>query len=93
MEINHGQTDSKGVFYIGEKHKPLAEMTYSKAGTETLIIDHTQVSDELKGQGAGKQLVTAAVNYARSNGIKIIPLCPFARSVFEKVKEFRDVLK
>lgn len=93
MEIKHDQTDSKGTFFIGEKDKPLAEMTYSKAGAETIIIDHTQVSDELKGQGAGKQLVTAAVKYARTNGIKIIPLCPFARSVFEKVKEFRDVLK
>lgn len=92
MEIKHNQTDSK-VFYIGEKDKPLAEMTYSKAGAETIIIDHTQVSDELKGQGAGKQLVTAAVEYARTKHIKIIPLCPFARSVFEKVKEFRDVLK
>lgn len=93
MEIKHDQTDSKGTFFIGEKDKPLAEMTYSKAGAETIIIDHTQVSDELKGQGAGKQLVTAAVEYARANGIKIIPLCPFARSVFEKVKEFQDVLK
>jgi uncharacterized protein len=93
MEIKHAQTDTKGVFYIGEKNKPLAEMTYSKAGAETMIIDHTQVADELKGQGAGKQLVTAAVEYARGNGIKIIPLCPFARSVFEKVKEFGDVLK
>ncbi|HEY0651780.1 MAG TPA: GNAT family N-acetyltransferase [Chryseosolibacter sp.] len=93
MDIKHDQTDSKGVFFIGEKNKPLAEMTYSKAGAETIIIDHTQVSDELKGKGAGKQLVTAAVDYARQNGIKIIPLCPFARSVFEKVTEFRDVLK
>lgn len=93
MEIKHEHTETKGVFFVGEKQKPLAEMTYSKAGTETIIIDHTQVSDELKGKGAGKQLVSAAVEYARKNNIKIIPLCPFARSVFEKVQEFRDVLK
>jgi uncharacterized protein len=93
MKINHDQTETKGSFYVGEKNTPLAEMTYSKAGSDTIIIDHTQVSDELKGQGAGKQLVTAAVDYARQNKIKIIPLCPFAKSVFEKVKEFQDVLK
>lgn len=68
-------------------------MTYSKAGNDTIIIDHTEVSEALKGKGAGKQLVTAAVEYARQNGIKIIPLCPFARSVFEKVREYHDVLK
>jgi predicted GNAT family acetyltransferase len=93
MEILHDQTVSKGMFFVGEKTKPMAEMTYSKAGRETIIIDHTQVTDALKGQGAGKKLVTAAVEYARENKIKIIPLCPFARSVFEKVKEFQDVLK
>lgn len=93
MEIKHDQTESKGSFYIGDKKKPLAEMTYSKAGKETIIIDHTEVSEELKGKGAGKQLVTSAVEYARANGIKIIPLCTFAKSVFDKVADFRDVLK
>lgn len=93
MEIHHDQTATKGIFYIGEKNKPMADMTYSKAGVDTIIIDHTEVSDALKGKGAGKQLVTAAVDYARQNKIKIIPLCPFAKSVFEKMKEFQDVLK
>jgi predicted GNAT family acetyltransferase len=37
-------------------------------------------------------LVSAAVDYVRKNNIKIIPLCPFAKSVFDKVKEFQDVL-
>lgn len=93
MEIQHNQTETKGSFYVGEQKNPLAEMTYSKAGSDTIIIDHTQVSDALKGKGAGKQLVTAAVEYARKNQLKIIPLCPFAKSVFEKVKDFQDVLK
>jgi hypothetical protein len=53
---------------------------------------YTQVSDELKGQGAGKQLVNEAVEMAREKGIKILPLCPFAKSVFDKIKEFNDVL-
>ena len=93
MEIHHDQTATKGSFFIGKKSAPLAEMTYSKAGNDTIIIDHTQVSETLKGQGAGKQLVSASVDYARNNKIKIIPLCPFAKSVFEKVKDFQDVLK
>ena len=39
-----------------------------------------------------KQMVAKAVEYARENKVKIIPLCPFAKSVFDKVPEFRDVL-
>ena len=92
MEIKFEQSDSKGAFYVEENGQRLATMTISKAGDKTLIIDHTEVSDVLRGKGAGKQLVSAAVDYARKNNIKIIPLCPFAKSVFDKVKEFQDVL-
>ncbi len=87
--IEHG---SKGAFIIKGDNERLAEMTYSKAGDKLIIIDHTEVSDALRGKGAGKQLVTAAVEYARKNQIKILPLCPFAKSVFDKTPEFNDVL-
>ncbi|HAC25160.1 MAG TPA: GNAT family N-acetyltransferase [Cytophagales bacterium] len=91
MEIQREEHGSKGAFFISAQGKRLAEMTYSKAGDTRLIIDHTEVSDALKGKGAGKQLVTAAVNFARQQKIKILPLCPFARAVFEKTPEFADV--
>ncbi len=93
MNIQLEQTESKGAFYVEENNVRLAEMTFSKAGTDTIIIDHTEVSEALKGTGAGKKLVTEAVEYARKNKLKIIPLCPFAKSVFERTSEFADVLK
>ena len=92
MHIQHESKETKGAFYIEENNQRLAEMTYTMAGEKRMIIDHTDVSDALRGKGAGKQLVAAAVNHARAQGIKILPLCPFARSVFDKVKEYQDVL-
>jgi len=50
------------------------------------------VSEALRGKSAGKQLVAAAVEYARANQLKIIPLCPFAKAVFDKTPTFQDVL-
>lgn len=92
MDIQHIEHGSKGAFIIKENNERLAEMTYSKAGDSLIIIDHTEVSDALRGKGAGKQLVTAAVDYARANQLKILPLCPFAKAVFDKTPEFSDVL-
>ena len=89
QRIEHG---SKGAFIIKENNERLAEMTYSKAGDKMVIIDHTEVSDALRGKGAGKQLVNAAVEYARANQLKILPLCPFAKALFDKTPEFKDVL-
>ena len=45
-----------------------------------------------RGKNAGAQLVRAAVEWARAENVKLLPLCPFARSVFDKTPEYADVL-
>ena len=94
MLIQKKQVGHKGLFYVEGNGKIVAEITYTMSGSDLLIIDHTEVSDELRGKNVGYQLVNAAVEYARANNIKIVPLCPFANSVFKrKSAEFGDVLR
>ena len=84
--------DKKGSFFIEIEGKQEAEMTFVFAGEDKIIIDHTGVNPGNEGKGLGKQMVAQAVTFARENNIKIIPLCPFAKKVFDKTPEFRDVL-
>ncbi|MBI3138832.1 MAG: N-acetyltransferase [Sphingobacteriales bacterium] len=92
MVILHKQTGGKGIFFIGEEGAFLAEMVYTLPSPGKMIIEHTEVSEELRGQNIGYQLVSAAVDYARHHSLKIIPLCPFANAVFKKKPEFADIL-
>lgn len=92
MEVLIQNDGNKGRFYIEENGKTLAEMTFVWAGTDRIIIDHTEVGLELKGKGAGKQMVEKAVAFARETDIKIIPLCPFAKSVLTKSDNYKDIL-
>jgi len=89
--IEHERSDHRGAFTWVEDGKRLAEMTYTVAGTH-VIIDHTQVDDSLRGKGVGRKLVQAAVEWARAEHQRLLPLCPFARSVFDKTPEYADVL-
>ena len=66
-------------------------MTYTVAGTR-VIIDHTQVDDSLRGEGVGAKLVLAAVEWARAENARLMPLCPYAKSVFDKTPAYADVL-
>ncbi len=92
MEIKNQLNGTKGLFYIEQDGKKVAEMEYTQAGEHRMIINHTEVSDALRGKGAGMQLVRSAADHARKNNMKIFPLCPFTRSVFEKKpEEFSDV--
>ena len=92
MEIQQINDTRRGYFEALEDGKEAGKMTYTWAGDSKFIIDHTEVSPDFNGKGVGKKLVLAAVDYARANNVKIIPLCPFAKSVFDKVEEIRDVL-
>lgn len=84
---------SKGRYFLRAPDGSEAEMTFSKAGEHMIIIDHTEVPDAFRGQGAGLRLVTRAVEDARAAGKKIIPLCPFANAQFKRHHEWADVLK
>lgn len=92
MKISADHGNHKGEFYIEKDGVRAAKMTYSKAGDTRIIIDHTEVSDSLRGTGAGKQLVEAGIQWARENNFKVIPLCPFAKSVIQRTPEYQDVL-
>ena len=92
MEIQQENDDKNGLFFIEQEGKKVAKMIYTWAGDDRIIIEHTEVDDALKGKGAGKELVAKSVEFAREKGIKIIPVCSFAKSIFDKVTEYQDVL-
>lgn len=92
VEINRTENGSKGSFEAVVNGKKAGKLTYSIAGEDKIILNHTEVDKHFNGQGIGKKLVMKSVDYARENNIKIIPLCPFAKALFEKIEDIRDVL-
>ncbi|MDB5232494.1 MAG: family N-acetyltransferase [Chitinophagaceae bacterium] len=92
MEIQRKQHENHGKFFIEIDGKEVAEMVYRIEDDNVMAIDHTEVGPELKGKGAGLLLVKAGVEYAREHHMKIIPYCSFAKAMFDKKPELRDVL-
>ena len=60
---------------LNDEQEEAGEMTWSNAGPEIMIIDHTFVDPTYRGQGLAEKLVAAGVEKARKEGKKIIPLC------------------
>jgi predicted GNAT family acetyltransferase len=60
--------------------------------TEQMVINHTQVFDGYEGQGIARQMVMAAVDFARKEGRKIMPVCSYAKAVLTRTDEYHDVL-
>jgi predicted GNAT family acetyltransferase len=93
MQIQHEERKKKGAFFIEKGGERLAELAYFKSAPAEMTIYHTEVSDELRGGGKGKELIKEAVKYARKHDLKIVATCPFAKKVLEGAPEFHDVLK
>lgn len=91
IKIDREDNGKKGRFVIYDNDKFAGEMTYTWAGKSKFIIDHTGVEENFKGKGFGKKLVMKSVEFARNNNLKIIPLCPFAKRVFDKDEAIKDV--
>ena len=89
IELN----EKNGYIYVAVDGKKEAKMTFVFAGEDTIVIDHTEVNPGYNGKGFGNKMLEKIVTFARDNQIKIIPLCPFAKSVFDKTPDFKDVLK
>lgn len=92
MEIRQQNNEKNGMFEAFIDDRQAGEMTYTWAGTDKFIIDHTGVEESYNGMGVGKNLLLAVVDYARANHIKVIPLCPFAKATFNKNPNLQDVL-
>lgn len=58
----------------------------------TLYVMHTEVPKELNGKGIGSALVRGLLDIARTEGLKVKPLCPFVRGYIEKHAEVQDLL-
>lgn len=92
MEIIQNNHEKSGKFCAKENEKTAGHLDYTWKSPAVFSIDHTEVDESFAGKGVGRQLVYAAVDYARKNKLHIIPLCPFAKKLFDKTPELRDVL-
>ena len=92
MEISHKDNGKTGIFYIDQDGERLAEMTYTWR-ENSILIDHTQVSDVLAGKGIGKQLVDKGVAFAREKHITVVPVCPFVQKILNLGTHYQDILQ
>lgn len=89
MEIKKGMNS----FYVGDSEEnPKAQMEYKLLGEDVVEIHHTEVSQELQGEGVGKELLSELVDWARTENMKILPSCPYAEKQLKKNPEYDNMI-
>jgi predicted GNAT family acetyltransferase len=62
-----------------------------KRGDGVLTILHTEVPKALEGRGIGSALIRGVLDTARAEGLKVKPVCPFAKSYVDRHPEYADL--
>lgn len=57
----------------------------------TIEFIHTEVPQALAGRGIGKRLARHVLEAARTDGLKVIPTCPFIAGWMKRHPEFDDL--
>lgn len=88
-EVVHEPDTSR--FVLRDAQTEVGELTYRRTGTRAALL-HTEVQPRLRGRGLARDLVLAAVAWARAEHLKLDPLCWYTRVVLERSDDYRDVL-
>ncbi len=73
-------------------HAEPAYIEYERRDGDVLDLRHTIVPEHLEGQGVGSALVRGALDYARTNGQRVVPTCSFVRSWLDRHEGYEDLV-
>lgn len=59
---------------------------------DRIVLQHTEVPPPLERHGIAAKLTRAALDFARANHLRVIPLCPYVSSFLRKNSEYNDLL-
>jgi predicted GNAT family acetyltransferase len=68
---------------VAQGHRCFAEYELADG---TMRMTHTVVHPDLRGQGIAAALVEAALAYAESQSLKVVPLCSYVRAYLQRHK-------
>lgn len=92
VKIEHEDNGIKGSFVIYVDNKFAGKIRYLWEGNSKFIINHTGIEKEFTRRGLAKQLILKAIEFARANNLKIVPLCSYAKRIFDNDSSLNDVL-
>jgi predicted GNAT family acetyltransferase len=78
-------------YEIREGDRLLGIAAYQHRGS-TLVMTHTEVDQDSGRSGLGGTLVRGALDDVRSQGFKVVPLCPFVRGWIDRHPDYADLV-
>jgi uncharacterized protein len=88
MEIINNPNEKRFELNVGGNIAALYYSTFE----DKLYLNHTEVPEALQGQGIAGKLVEGALEYAKTNNLPIVPMCPYANKYIQRNPQYQKLL-
>ena len=95
MELN---LDAVAVIHDEEAHRfeatvnGLRSLLSYHLFPDRIVLNHTEVPPPIEGHGMAAKLTHAALDFARANHLRVVPLCPYVADFLRKHREYQDLV-
>lgn len=92
MKVDFSKEENgHGKFMVNEAGQEVARIEF-RLNDKIMTVLHTEVDPSVEGKGFAKLMLSSLTDYARTNGLKVKPLCPFVYGQFKKLPElYNDI--
>ncbi|HUQ53658.1 MAG TPA: GNAT family N-acetyltransferase [Gammaproteobacteria bacterium] len=89
LAIRHDSTAQR---FTADIDGATAYISYRATPGRVLDLHHTYVPRAARGGGIASQLTAHVLMFARDEGYKVVPSCPFVAAYIDRHAEYRDLL-
>ena len=93
-EVRHNRAATRFEVDLGNARAVCDYHLREAAGADAgvLTLHHTEVPDALQGRGIAADLVTAALDWARAEKLKVRPTCSYVAAFMQRHPDTADLL-
>ena len=77
---------------LGDLDAPVAGFAAYRREGDRITFTHTVVEPEHEGAGVGSALARAALDDARTAGLRVVPQCPFIAAWIRRHPDYADLV-
>lgn len=89
LEVTHNPADNRFEIWIEGR---LAKLDYLE-NVDTIMMLHVGVPPELRGQGVAGIITKAGLEYAKSQSLRVIPMCSYVRAFIKRNPQYAELTK
>jgi predicted GNAT family acetyltransferase len=78
--------------FVVRLNNQIAYLSYEKTEDDALDYAHVYVPPDYRNRGIASQLTERALEYARKEGITVIPSCSFVEYYLTRHPEYEDIV-